>query len=370
MVKLVAKKKCFFFSFCCLVYTICLLYSFLSYMFCFGDKSDGCEVLLENVISKLILSHINATSLAYQQVAPLLKQRRRPADLPTRFLYLTQTEQCLPDQLKLAIGNSSICQCHVVVLSYKKKCDEDSHVMYIYDPNTTWTTGRNLLFYTFIHNMTNRQEKYLYYIMMDDDIDVRWMEKLRPTFSTKNPWRSYEAFLRKVRPPIAALEINDWFLHRMDRIHQKKDCPIHPEYNPAVYIDPAIVAYHYQAVDHVLPYWSKLDNVTWWFSNVYNNMWNDICFHGQVVVHRQLMAFNPKHRPYPRRHFFPGLISLMADHIERRLSEHCKKVMATLLQQHKEKGVSYQIFDSPTYCLPPLKPNQTIIPFKECTTDQ
>ena len=370
MVKLVAKKKCFFYSFCCLVYTICLLYGFHIYGFCFGDKSDGCEVILENVISKLALSHLNATSLAYQQVAPLLEQRRRPDDPPTLFLYLTQTEQCLPDHLKLAIGNPSICQCHVVVLSYQKKCDKDSQVMYIYDPNTTWTTGRNLLFYTFVHNMTNRQEKYLYYIMMDDDIDVRWMEKFRPTFSTKNPWRSYEAFLRKVRPPIAALEINGGNLHRMDSIHQKKDCPIHPEYNPAVYITPTVVAFHYQAVEHVLPYWSKLDNASWWFSSLNSYMWYDFCFHGQVVVHRQLMAFNPKHRPYPRKNFSSDLISLIADHIERRLSEQCKKVMATLLQQHKEKGESYQKYDSPTYCLPPLKPNQTIIPFKECTTDQ
>ena len=124
------EKEMFFFSFCCLVYTICLLYGFHIYGFCFGDKSDGCEVILENIISKLLLSHLNATSLAYQQVAPLLEQRRRPDDPPTLFLYLTQTEQCLPDQLKLTIGNSSICQCHVVVLSYQKKCDEDSQVMY------------------------------------------------------------------------------------------------------------------------------------------------------------------------------------------------------------------------------------------------
>ena len=173
--------------------------------------------------------------------------------------------------------------------------------------------------------------------MMDDDIDVRWIEKLRPTFSTKNRWRNYEAFLRKVRPAIAALEINGRYLHRIDRINPKKDCPIHPEYNPSVYFDAAVVAYHYQAVEHVLPYWNKQDKVYWWFSGLYNYMWCDFCFHGQEVVHRQLIAFNPKHRPYPRKQPSLDLISLMADHIERRLSEQCKKVMATLLQQLKRK---------------------------------
>ena len=207
--------------------------------------------------------------------------------------------------------------------------------------------------------------------MMDDDIDVRWTEKSRPTLGTKNPWRSYEAFLMKIKPPIAALELYNYpMMKRMDKIHQKKDCPIHPEYNLAVYIDAAMVAFHYQAVEHVLPYWDKQEKISWWYSGAYNYMWNDFCFHGQVVVHRQLAAHNPKHRAYPRKSLNPKLITLMIDDIEQRLSKQCRKVMATLLQQHREKGFTYQMSDSPTYCLPPLKPNQTIIPFKECTTDQ
>ena len=222
MFKSVEKKCLFFISFYCLVtISLLLLYNLRSYTFCFGDKFDGCEVKLDNVIRNLV-SKLNATSFAYQQVPPLLEQRYKRDDTPTRFLYLTQTEQCLPDQLKLAIGNPSTCQCEVVVLSYKKKCNEDSNHKYIYAPTTTWATGRNLLFYTFIHNMTNRQERYLYYIMIDDDIEIQWIKELRSTFSTQNPWRSYEAFLRRVRPPIAALKTNDMFFDMIENIHRKK----------------------------------------------------------------------------------------------------------------------------------------------------
>ena len=363
MIRLVKKRKFYFFIFCCLD-TLCLFFGYYGYKFCFGEISDGCEVTPKSVhvISKFILGHLNANTL---------EQRHRLDDHPTRLLYLTQTEQCLPHQLKLAIGNSSICQCDVAVLSYKKKCDEDAHVKYIYDSHTTWTMGRNLLFYTFIHNMTNRKDKYLYYIMIDDDVDVWWMDKSRSTFGNKNPWRSYEAFLRKVKPPIAALDLYNYGMQeRIEKIHKKLACPIHPEYNPAVYHDGAMVAYHYQAIEHVLPYWDKLDKVSWWYSGLYSIIWNDICFHGQLVVHRHLSANNPKHRPYPRKPPNAKVISSMVDDIEQRLSKQCRKVMATLLQQHREKGLTYEKSDSTTYCLPPLKPNQTIIPFKECITDQ
>ena len=86
-------------------------------------------------------------------------------------------------------------------------------------------------------------------------------------------------------------------------------------------------------------------------------MWNDLSFHGQVVVHRQLMGFNPKHRPYPRKYMTPRLISSMVIDIEQKLSKQCRKVMATLIQQHKSKGFNYHTGGSPTFCLPPPKPN-------------
>ena len=122
----------------------------------------------------------------------------------------------------------------------------------------------------YIHNITNRQERYLFYIMIDDDIDILWIEELRSTFSTQlqNPWRSYEAFLRKIRPPIAALKINDMFFYNI--MIYSKNCSIHPD--PSVYMDPAVTAYHYQAVEQSMPYWTKLNKVTWWYSNIYNYM--------------------------------------------------------------------------------------------------
>ena len=61
----------------------------------------------------------------------------------TRFLYLTQTENCIPTYLKSlkVIGDSEACQCDVIVPSYKKKCADTSlpHVQYIFNSSKSTT---------------------------------------------------------------------------------------------------------------------------------------------------------------------------------------------------------------------------------------
>ena len=68
-----------------------------------------------------------------------------------RFLYLLQTEICLPSNLLTneALGDGHL-DFHVIVLSFKQRCDDNSlpHVDYIFNSSTTWTTGRNILYET------------------------------------------------------------------------------------------------------------------------------------------------------------------------------------------------------------------------------
>ncbi len=124
---------------------------------------------------------------------------------PLRFLYLVQTESCISDHHKSprVIGNASACQCDVLVLSYRKMCQvtPPAHVEYIFNKSTTWNSGRNLLFET----AWKRNETYLYYIFMDDDIDLQ-------TKTEKNPWRMHEDFLKRIEPALGAVDIKgqDW----------------------------------------------------------------------------------------------------------------------------------------------------------------
>ena len=93
---------------------------------------------------------------------------------PLRFLYLSQTEDCLPNNLLTGdvIGNVTACRCDVLVLSYKRRCNENphKHVEYLFNSNTStsWASGRNLLY----ENAKKRGRVYLYYIFLDDDVSL------------------------------------------------------------------------------------------------------------------------------------------------------------------------------------------------------
>ena len=218
------------------------------------------------------------------------------------FLYLLQKESCLPNHLRSAeaIGKSRYCHCNVLVLSYKKACKETTpslaHVEYLYAPSSTWNTGRNLLFTTAM----NRSEKYLYYIFMDDDII------LKTVTLCKNPWREFENFLAEIEPAVGVVDINDRKkLHFVYEGRKQQGCGSResPDYLPIAHFDSAFNAFHYKAVQHILPYTTRFDNISWWYSGWYVSIKNEALFAGQSLVYTKLTALNYKHRPYPRSGF-------------------------------------------------------------------
>ena len=72
-----------------------------------------------------------------------ISSRRSSDERLSRILYLVQTESCLPKHLNSAdgIGDTNICQCDVVVLSYKQQCNEikpPEHVEYLFNLSASW----------------------------------------------------------------------------------------------------------------------------------------------------------------------------------------------------------------------------------------
>ena len=271
---------------------------------------------------------------------------------PSRILYLLQTEECLPEHLRSALGNPSACHCDVVVLSYKMICTDKSlsHVNYLFNRSTTWTTGRNLLFYTNIHN---KSDSYLYYIMMDDDIELRWPK-------SENPWRAFESFLTRVQPAVAGLHMCS---SNMEKQHSGMKCLRGLDYFPTVWYDAAVTAFHYEAIEHLLPYWDYLDKISWWYSQLYLIVLGEVVFRGQVVIYKQICIYNPKHRPYAREGDFKRVLPMMVNVIREKIPVKCQN--APSLQQWEKNGVQYGEQSSPTYCLPPPLPKQTITPYKD-----
>ena len=80
------------------------------------------------------------------------------------FVFLTQTEKCLPPKLSdhLKLSTNITCRCDVIVLSNKIKCQKERppHVTYLFDNTTTWGSGRNKLFFAAM----NRRPGYTYFI--------------------------------------------------------------------------------------------------------------------------------------------------------------------------------------------------------------
>ena len=151
-----------------------------------------------------------------------------PPPPPSRFLYLLQTESCLPDGLRSieALGNATACHCDVLVLSCKQTCNDTppAHVEYISASSrvpTSWSEGRNLLFGVAM----GRSEKYLYYIFMDDDLHLK--SKSHHNRDSRNLWRVFETFLRRIEPAVGALDTNedDW-VRRAYKARQLLGCSI------------------------------------------------------------------------------------------------------------------------------------------------
>ena len=69
---------------------------------------------------------------------------------------------------------------------------------------------------------------------------------------------------------------------------------------PVVGWDAAFSAFHYQSVNYILPYTSRFDELSLWYSQVYVNIKCEIMFRGQVLLYTDVCAVNPSHRPYLR----------------------------------------------------------------------
>ena len=277
---------------------------------------------------------------------------------PSRFLYLLQTESCLPGGLSsvVAFGNATACDCDVLVLSYKQTCNDapPAHVEYISASSpTSWNEGRNLL-----HGIAmKRREKYLYYIFMDDDIILTTKAKRR------NPWRLFEDFLRRIEPAVGAVDTNrNRCVLRTYKARKLQRCSFNgtQEYIPAVHYDAAFNAFHYQAVDYILPYPLKFDNISWHFSQWYVVIKSKVTFPRQVVLHTGLLAQNKENRAYPRKPVsvqeLQGIVLGIQTDLPRKYQN------TTLLLEWMEYGQQHEK-KSPVTCLPPPPPHMPIKPF-------
>lgn len=217
------------------------------------------------------------------------------------FLYLIQTEHCLPTYLmqRKRLGNSSDCKCDVLVLSFKEKCEQETadHIQYMYDPKTTWASGRNALY----QRAWKRKANYRYYIFADDDILLEYNSQVNQSVKHQPELRTFENFLLEVEPAVGCVDYE--FHHPASLIRTvRKNClnKLDLSLLPMVGFDPLLNAFHRDALPHLLPYPVEYEKESWWYSHSIVSISIEFKFRGQAVMYPGITVFNTLHRPYPK----------------------------------------------------------------------
>ena len=237
------------------------------------------------------------------------------------FIYLVQTEQCLPQNWASStrIGDSKTCKCDVIVLSYKEECQDEkpAHISYVFSKESTWTTGRNLLYFVAIERIRH----YHYYIFLDDDVDLRFNSFSSQQIKRLTPLRAFEQWLLEDEPAVGAGDYQD---NAKGLLKGKRlICGVNEStlVVPVVWFDALFNAFHHKAIKHILPYPTQYDKENWWISQLHVICSAELKFRGKALMYVPIAAYNSKHRPYPRKggvKVFSARIPAIVENIQNR----------------------------------------------------
>ena len=284
------------------------------------------------------------------------------------FLYLTGTEQCLPANLASSnqIGDTKTCACDVMVLSFRTKCEtpqgNQSHISYLFDPNTGWASARNVLFFTAMKT----RPRYHYYIFVNDDTVLKYNQFTPVNMREVSPFRAVEKWLLDYEPAVGVL---DYTVHNGASVVLKRRsrmCGVTKTslILPTVYFDAIFNAFHYKAVEHLLPYPTKYEHHNWHCINIQTVTQVEVKFPGQALMFAPVTAVNPIHRPYTVNQ--TNIAKIWREYVEGIIQEAPPK-----LREHAvfKKIIKYQgkLFGylnelSQTFCLN-VSRHQPIIPY-------
>ena len=306
------------------------------------------------------VTHITRPSQSSQHMA---QQTNMPWSKKP-FIYLTQTGKCLPPNLASSakIGDPETCKCDVIVLSYKTECEDRNHpphISYIFDPTTTWASGRNLLFF----NASKRATAYHYYIFVDDDVVLGFNSFTPPKMRTLQPFRVFEEWLLDYEP---AFGFANYQRHGARWTFKKREklCGIVEKslVIPIIWFDGCLNAYHYQAVGHILPYPTLDKSESWYIPNKHIMSAVELTFRGQAMMLVPVGISNIKHRVYPRRASVGEMAKYWLEFIEK-IQEKAPLVYRnhSLWNKFKE-GLGKHMGTSSTYCMNATR-HLPIIPF-------
>jgi len=266
------------------------------------------------------------------------------------FIYLVQTEQCLPQQWASSarIGDSKTCNCDVIVLSYKEECQDEkpAHISYVFAKESTWTTGRNLLYFVAIERIRH----YHYYILLDDDADLEFNSFSSQQIKRLTPLRAFEQWLLEDEPAVGVANYKNEAKALLER--KRLICGVNEStlVVPVVWFDALFNAFHHKAIKHILPFPTQYDKESWWISQLHVICSAELTFRGQVLEYVPISSYNPKHRPYPRgTKLHSARIPAIIENIQKRAPAAYQN--STLFKTLKTGNLKKYSLTTTTYCM-------------------
>ena len=113
-------------------------------------------------------------------------------------------------------------------------------------------------------------------------------------------------------------------------------------------------------LDYLLPYSTQHIEESWWYSSVHMAIKCEVTFRGHMVLHTQIKALNPSHRPYPRRPIQRKDVLIILPEVVEEIPVKYRN--NSMFLGWKRDGHDYEHLSS-TNCLPPPPPHMPIQPF-------
>ncbi|XP_064631677.1 uncharacterized protein LOC135489968 [Lineus longissimus] len=180
-----------------------------------------------------------------------------PVKVAKDYVYLIQgASVTMLDQL---VSNSNR---DVLWLTYSSESGD------LYWPNSTWTTGRNLLLEHAVERGSRMSKKgYNYFIFLDDDTTLSFSNDGRRWKSERGcnsdvVWTCFEQFLGAHEPAISY----PYYTLQGHHFYNKTSLV-----NTNYHFDAMMVAYHRDTLSFLLPYSTEFEAQSWWASSVINN---------------------------------------------------------------------------------------------------
>jgi hypothetical protein len=265
------------------------------------------------------------------------------------------------------IGDPLTCNCDVIVLSYRAECQENnqSHVSYLFDPNTLFASGRNVLFFAAM----DRRPGYHYYIFLNDDTVLRY-NRFTPAHMKKlSPFRAVENWLLDYEPVVGVLNYDHHGVKHILKL-RKNLCGINETslVLPTVFYDAVFNAYHHKAIEHILPYPTQYERGCVFCSNRQAMIAVEVKFGGQAFLFAPVTGGNPLHRRDDNRRI--KMKAREREFVEKFRREAPAKLRShAIFEQIKLTTVTRYLSErSRSYCAS-VSRQQPIIPYKHLLSD-